>query len=832
MTDTRLNEALALHQQGFFDQAEAIYQEILRTQAQNFDALQLLATIAAQRKNSVLAVELFDRALAINPQHPGSLNNRGNALLDLHRAAEALDSYDQVLQLQPEHVEAGNNRGSALRQLKRYSEALAAFDRVLAIKPDYPEAIINRGKTLRDLQRPVEALACYEQALRIRPQHADTLNSRAIVLRDLQRHEEALASCEQALQSRPDYAEALINKGTILLELLRDEEALECYEYALKRLPDSAEGLNNRGVALNRLNRPQEALESHDRALAIRPDYAEALNNRGATLVDLKRPAEALSSFDRALEIDPAHVMALYNRGNALNNLGRHQEALDSFARVLARQPEHVEALKSRGNTLADLKRYPEALACYGQALQIRPDHPYLLGTWLFAKLKVCDWSELEAASRLLLEKINRQETASTPFPVFSLSASRSAQRKAAEIWVQSKFPVRHTLPPIGLLPRHDKIRLAYFSADFYNHATAYLMAGLLERHDRSRFELTAFSFGPAKNDEMRSRIAAAFDHFIDVRDQSDREIALLARSLEIDIAVDLKGYTQDSRAGIFLLRAAPLQVSYVGYPGSMCCETIYYLIAYASLIPEHLRKDYSETIAYLPHSYQVNDASRRIAARDFSRAEMGLPPKGFVFCCFNNNYKINPDVFACWMRLLSAVEGSVLWLFESNPLAADKLRRAAALHGVTPERLVFARNMPLAEHLARHRLADLFLDTTPCNAHTTASDALWAGLPLLTCQGETFAGRVAASLLNAIKLPELITATPEDYEALAIELAHNPDRLDSIRTKLIDNRFTTPLFDTGLFTRHIEAAYAAMYERYQSGLAPEPIVVAPGIVR
>ena len=324
----------------------------------------------------------------------------------------------------------------------------------------------------------------------------------------------------------------------------------------------------------------------------------------------------------------------------------------------------------------------------------------------------------------------------------------------------------------------------------------------------------------------MRQRLKVAFDKFIDVRNMSDRDVALLARSLEIDIGIDLNGFTEGERTDIFAMRAAPIQVSYLGYPGTMGADYIDYLIADPTLISASHQPHYTEKIVYLPNSYQPNDRKRRISDKVFTRAEAGLPQEGFVFCCFNNNYKITPDIFESWMRILGRVGGSVLWLFEDNEIAARNLKKEASVRDIDPERLVFARHMALPEHLARHRLADLFLDTLPYNAHTTASDALWAGLPVLTQIGETFAGRVAASLLNAVRLPELITTTRDAYEELAVELATDPAKLAGIKQKLSDNRLTTPLFDTELFAKHIEAAYMQMYERYQAGLPPDHIHV------
>jgi predicted O-linked N-acetylglucosamine transferase (SPINDLY family) len=444
----------------------------------------------------------------------------------------------------------------------------------------------------------------------------------------------------------------------------------------------------------------------------------------------------------------------------------------------------------------------------------------------LHIKMKVSDFPNVESQFAQVSEEILRGAKVSVPFPILAISSSLEVQRKAAEIWVSNRHPVRAALPPLIKRARHGKIRLGYFSAGFRNDPTSYLIADLIEKHDRSNFEIIAFSFGPDQKDKMRSRMEAAFDQFIDVRNQSCRYSTILSRNMEIDIAIDLGGFTAFSRTDIFALRAAPIQVSYLGYPGTMGADFIDYIIADRIVVPEDSKRHYCEKIVYLPNSYQVNDTKRSISDKTFTRAELGLPPMGFVFCCFNNNYKITPRIFDRWMRILKQVKGSVLWLFEGNEKAAGNLRKEALARGVNAERLIFAKRLPLDEHLARHCSADLFLDTLPYNAHTTASDALWAGLPVLTCLGETFAGRVAASLLNAIHLPELITTTPEAYETLAIELAANADRLAEIKHKLAKNRLTTPLFDTNLFTKHIEAAYAAMYERYHADLAPSHIYV------
>jgi predicted O-linked N-acetylglucosamine transferase (SPINDLY family) len=421
-----------------------------------------------------------------------------------------------------------------------------------------------------------------------------------------------------------------------------------------------------------------------------------------------------------------------------------------------------------------------------------------------------------------------------TPFIVLSLTSDPSLQRKAAEIYAADEdSPAAHlSLDPSPMHPKvQGKIRLGYFSADFREHPVALLMAETFELHDRTRFELIGFSFGADAKDAVRNRVVSSFDQFLEVGEKTDAEIAALARELGIDIAVDLGGDTKDARIGIFAHRAAPVQVSYLGYPGTMGAPYLDYLLADKTVCPERNQLHYTEKLAYLPHCFMPHDSKQEIAAKLFTRQEFGLPQDGFVFCCFNHHYKINPAVFDVWMRLLTKVTGSVLWLSDGSQTVKDNLRKEASARGVDPLRLVFASRMnSLAEHLSRYRLADLFLDTLPYNAHATACDALWAGVPVLTCAGESFASRVAASLLTSIDMPELITSSLDDYEALALKLASYPAELALLTQKLAHNRCNTPLFDSVLRTQNIEHAYTAMYERALEGKPPENISVGESV--
>jgi predicted O-linked N-acetylglucosamine transferase (SPINDLY family) len=576
------------------------------------------------------------------------------------------------------------------------------------------------------------------------------------------------------------------------------------------------------------LRRPAEALESCARALAASPGHPEALNIRGNALCKLNRPEEALASYDRALVAWPEYAGALYNRGNVLQALGRYEESLTDYERALSLKPDYADALNNRGNALMTLRRSLEAAADFEQVLSIDPDYPYVAGKLMHARQRCCDWTAHGQQMARIAADVSAGKRSSMPFEFVVASESPDDQLRCARTWVEDHCSPAATPLSQGERYRHDRIRLAYLSADFHEHATAYLLAELFEHHDRSRFETIAISYGPDGQSPMRTRLQRAFDRFIDVRRNSDNEVATLLRQIEVDIAIDLKGFTGESRPAILASRPAPVQVNYLGYPGTMGADYIDYIIADAFVIPENQKQSYSEKVIYLPDCYAANDSKRRINDRIPTRGEVGLPETGFVFCSFNNSYKIAPNVFDIWMRLLANIEGSVLWLLSTETAAIDNLRREAEARHIRSDRLVFAPHVKLEDHLARHRLADLFLDTLPCNAHTTASDALWAGLPLVTCVGSSFAGRVAGSLLCAIGLQQLITHSLADYEALALRLARDREALASIRATLAKNRETHALFDMNRFRRHIETAYLTMWRRAQAGEPPESFVVNP----
>ncbi len=621
---------------------------------------------------------------------------------------------------------------------------------------------------------------------------AAVLSDRGNVLRDLGRYQDALASYDRALELKPDEAKAFYQRGNTLLKLKRPGDALASYERALKLKPDYADALYNCGVALQSLKQPQEALAHYDRALQLKPDDAQALNNRGNALLDLRRPDEALISYDRALSFKPDYLEALHNRGLALLELKRPEDAMQSYARLL----------------------------------ELAPDYHFVKGKLLHAKMSCCDWRQLIPLTASIDNDIRAGKQSAEPFGYQAISNSPLDLRRCAEIYAAANYPRSGVQLWTGERYNNAKVRIGYLSGEFRNQATSILMAELFELHDKNRFELVAFDNGWDDASEIRKRIENAFSEIIDITRLDELEAALLIRQKQIDILINLNGYFGRDRQGVFSYKPCPVQVNYLGFPGTLGADYIDYIIADPHVIPGGHDAFYVERIVYLPDTYQVNDSKRSIAERVPTRAEAGLPDTGFVFCCFNNSYKITPEVFDLWTRLLKNVAGSVLWLVQDNMAASRNLRREAEERGVAPERVIFAPRIKLDEHLSRHRLADLFLDTLPCNAHTTASDALWAGLPVLTCMGGTFAGRVAGSLLNAVGLPELATDSLDNYEKLALELARTPAALCDIRARLARNRNTHPLFDADRFRRHIESAYITMYDRVQHGEPPASFAV------
>ena len=700
---------------------------------------------------------------------------------------QAEHCYRKALDLAPNRPSVMINLAAVLIETGKCQEAKSVSEKLLDIDPENPAALLNLGNCQLKVDTASAALISIEKALRIKPDYVEALISRASGLADLDRSEEALASCEKALAMKPDCVEALVAQG----------------------------------IAMRRLKRLEDALVSFDQALHLQPNSFGALTGRSNVLLDLNRLEEALAWFKKALELKPGNALALNNIGMALLGSGRSKEALDKLDAALSNEPNFAQALFNRGKILADLGRHEDAAVSYGMALASKPDLDYAQGALAHSRMRCCDWRSFGEDSERLVAGVRAGRRTMYPFVCLGISDSAKDQLMCSQIWVRDMFPAPQVSVWQGERYSHDRIRLAYLSSDFGDHAVSMLMAGVFELHDQARFDTTAISFGRVGAGEMRARLKGAFDRFIDVRQKGDREVASLIRELEIDIAIDLNGFTDGARTSILALRAAPIQVNYLGYPGTLGAGYFDYILADRFVIPEQYIESYTEKVVRLPDCFQANDFRRRTAAETPVRSEMGLPEKDFVFCCANNSYKITPTMFDVWMRILRGVPASCLWLTGEQQAVVSNLRKEASARGIDPGRLVFAERAPYEQYLARYRLADLFLDTLPFNAGTTASDALWAGLPVLTCAGQGFAARMAGSLLGAVGLHELVTGSLEEYEALALQLARSPDRLAGLKRALVSNRDSHTLFDTDRFRQNLEKAYSAMWQRLQNRQPP-----------
>ncbi|MDP8986443.1 MAG: tetratricopeptide repeat protein [Pseudomonadota bacterium] len=764
-------------------------------------------------------------------QAPDSCFAEAVSLFQLGRldAADALCRH--ILTLDPKHRDALNVMGIVALQQGNATRGEDLIRRSLEIDPAQPFAHCNLGNAYRDQHRPQAALASYRRALEILPDFAGALYGEGNALCDLARAEEAIGSYDRAIGLQPDHADAHHNRGNALGSLGRGDEALASYRRALSIQPSSTAALANCAEVLERLGRPQEALSVYDQWVAVQPD-SESLGRRGHLLLLLDRPVEALTSFERAAALQPDAAQVLDGLGMALLRLKRHEEALAAIERALRVDPSRAELLYRRAATLRTLRRHEDAARAFEAVLAAAPDHDYALGNLVQERLQSCDWAAHAENVQNIDHQVREGRKACIPGPFLCVSDSAERQYQCATVFAGDRLPMTqsataHVRPVYG----HDRIRVAYVSGDFRDHPVSQLLAGVVETHDRRRFETIAISLQPEEQSPLGRRIRAAFDRVIDVGGRTDRDVAETMRRLEVDIAVDLMGLSGGSRPLIFAQRPAPVQVSYLGFPGTQGTSHLDYIVADRIVIPEADHVFYSENVVYLPGCFQPNDARREIAARTPTRAACGLPQEGFVFCCFNGHYKITPAVFDGWMRLLRAVEGSVLWLSQGSEPVVRNLRREALNRGVAPERLVFADRLPsMADHLARYRLADLFLDTMPYNAHTTASDALWAGLPVLTLAGHSFASRVAASLLMALDLPELIAVDLDGYESMARRCAAHPALLGVFRSRLARNRLDSALFDTRRYCRHLETAYGIMRERAERGEKPRGFSITDAI--
>jgi predicted O-linked N-acetylglucosamine transferase (SPINDLY family) len=720
----------------------------------------------------------------------------GTIELAVGQINEAWSHWQNALSLKSDHLLLLNKMGSLARKLGKENEAESFFQRAIASDPSKPEAHFNLGNCFSVRENWLPAIQSYTNAIECNPDYSKAYYRLAMVLENLGRPDEALKVLTTGLRRTPDNPYLHLGQARALKAMSLNKVAITCLRESLHKLGN------------------------HFEILSELADLEAAENEF----------TYASQHYLYALELKPDSYIVHNNYANMLRTIGKLDEAMNHYKKAIKINPNFYQALQNLCNIFNARKDFSTTLQYLEQVRKINPTSPYLIGMFINARLHTCNWDDWIALTHEVELSVARGEKAVSPFPPLAFFTDANLLTRSASLWVTNGPSHSKVLPAINRRQRSagQKIRVGYYSADLYTHATALLMVGVFESHDRDRFEWFAFNFGRLQEDALSIRVRKSFDQFLDVRSYSDRVVAQLSREIGIDIAIDLKGFTENSRPGIFAARAAPIQVNYLGFPGSMGAPYIDYIIADPVIIPNNLKQHYSESVVRLPYCYQTNDNQRPITPEVPSRHSQGLPVRGRVLCSFNNNYKITPQVFDIWMRILKLFSDCVLWLLEDNPHAVENLQLEAERRGVEPTRLIFAPRLRNEDHLARHRLADLFLDTFPCNAHTTASDALWAGLPMITCCGETFASRVAASLLTTMDMPDCITEDLVSYEEKIVALLEDPGSLRVLHERVEQGRKQSPLFDTKATAVYLESAYCQMMQRYEKDLLPEDFDVAP----
>ena len=781
---------------------------------------------AFYEKNQMnLSIESYKNALKLEPKNQEALNNLGNVYKLLDQDEKAIDLYKQAINIKPNYVEAIYSLGVSYQKQGNLKNAIQYFLKFVQINPNSAEIHNNLSVLYYTLGMHQAAMKHLKLALSIKPDFAEVHKNLGKLLKESGNYQSAIKSYEKAIEFNRDYAEAFCGIGEIQMELGSLHDSAENFKKAIIIKPDFIEALNNLGCVYKDLGNFEASLGAFERALAIDPNYLEVLNNLGLTLIELERFNEAIDIYEQMIEINPNYSYAYNNFGIALNGLYKYKEAGDLFISAMKLEPNYFEANLNYGNSLFRMDMFDEAIYYYDRALEINPDENYIFGDKLHAKMQTCNWKGWSKSIKKLTTDISKEKKITSPFVLTALIDNPSLIKKATEIFINDKFPKSNLLPKISKVSKHSKIRVGYFSADFREHPVSALTIELYEKHCRDKFEVYAFSYGPDTNDPMNLRIKSGVDYFYNIRSMSNIDSVILARSFELDIAVDLGGFTQEARTEIFSISIAPIQLSYIGYLGTMGASYYDYLIADSVIIPEEYQKSYTEKIVYLP-TFQINDSNQTETFSNLSRKDIRLPNKGFVFCCFNKTYKYNPRCFDVWVRILNKVENSVLLIYADNDLAKSNLKNEITKRGLDSERLIFGERLPRPEYLGRYKLADLFLDTNPYNAGATSSDALRMGLPVLTFNGHSFASRMGASILKAVQMPELIASSEEEYEAIAIELATNPKKLKIIKDKLVANLAKADLYNSIEFTKNIESAYTIMYDRYHKDLKPDHIYV------
>jgi predicted O-linked N-acetylglucosamine transferase (SPINDLY family) len=803
------DKALKLHQSNDIENAKVLYKNILTTYPTHFDSTHLLGVVFYQEHQFEEAIYWIRKAIHLNSDDAAAYNNLANALVKISSYEEAIENYNHAIRIKADYKEAFFNRGVAQKHHSLLEDSIKSFDISIKFEYNLLQAYTNQGELYFSLYNFEKSLACFLNASKLN-RSSQLYLQLGLVYFSLNKYTESADSFSHCLELDPINTEALFYKANSLQQLSSFYEAITYYSQTIDLDNQYTSAYVNRGIAFNAIKKYEHALKDFNAALKLNPTLAVAYCNKGVTYNELRNYQSAINNFNKAIDFDQSFSEAYLNRGNSFYGLKNLDVAIDNYNISIKYNDKYALAYSNKANALQELRRFKEASENFKISYSLNAGLEFVYGKYINSKLMICDWSSFkEDIDNLLRYSIFHQSI--TPFDALSILDDPHFHQQISENYINHKFK-NHIIPLVKKNGSHEKIKIAYYSADFKEHPVAYLTAEIFELHDRDKFEVFGFSLTKVKQSQIRDRIVKSFDHHYEVWDSSDLEVALLSQKLEIDIAIDLGGHTIDSRVSIFANRAAPIQISYIGYLGTMGAKFIDYIVSDNIITPKNLRSYYTEKIIFLP-SYQSND-SKRIHISNVHDRQYQIPENTFVFCNFNNNYKILPDIFECWMQILSKVQNSILFLFADNEFVIVNLKKYAELSGINSNRLIFGNRTSYAEYLSRYNLCHLFLDTFPYNAGTTASDSLWCNVPVLTIAGNSFASRVAASVLTSIGLSDLITTHKKDYVSLATELAHNHEKYTEIKSRLIKNKSSWPLFDSQLFTKNWERALKVAYER------------------
>lgn len=858
--DSNVQTAIKLHKEGKLTEAKIIYEKVFNLDKDKFEVLHLLGTLEAQLGNFERAIDLLEQASLKQSHLWDTFFNLGNAYIEIDNYDKAILNYKKSLKLKNNNDVIYNSLGRAFHHSKNFKEALRNYNKAIEINGNNDKYYFNRGFTLIELKDLEQALECFHEAIKINNKELYYYYNQGLIQFNLENYQESLISFDEVIKISPDFANGYLCKADVLVRLNQKFEAEKNYQKSIDFNPALHEAHYNLGVLKLQNNNESQALKHFYNALKIKPDFAKALTAIGITKLNNLELSEAIEVFSKAISIDSKDPGFYLNRGNAYAASKKYAEAFDDYGKAIEIKSDYYQAYSNKGGILLSQLNQPQAalilfevaiginpnfvdahinkaealnrlgmedlaLNSFLKALEIDSNAPYIIGKCLHYKMKLCDWDGLAEGITIYEKMIHDGIPAAVPFDAINISDNPEIHLASAKLIKGAKVKAQKVKTKTLTHSKNEKIKLGFYSADLYYHPVSIWLVEQLENLDKNKFELFGFCFKTV-HDPMQARLKMAFDHFIEVDKLSDVEVVQLSRELQIDIAIDLNGQTADGRPQIFYGRAAPIQVNHIGFPGTMASDYIDYMIVDEFTIDKEYRKCYTENFAYVPCGYTY-DRKRIISQTPLKRSEFNLPENIFVFTCQNGPQKISPEAFDVWMSILREAPDSVLWLQTPNQIALKNLYAEAEKRNVCRSRIIFNQREVvgvdkekdrIGRYLASYKLADLFLDTWPYNAGTTAVDALWAGLPVLTKTGKSIGGRMATSALAAVEMPELITKSKEEYKDTAISMALNKNLYSNIRNKLQQKILIAPLFDTTNNIKNIECAFLEMFRRYQKG--------------